>query len=310
MKQTLRNLSFFSVISVAFIATTGGCSDEATTPIGAGNFPTSSGSSSGGSSAGTFGASGSATGGSGNSGSATGGTGTAGTFGTSGTTTGGTGTAGTFGTSGTATGGGGAGGAGGVAAGGGGAGGVAAGGGGAGGGASTDFPANCPAPTGTHGATPLTRSCWGAKANECAATGDNMNPPVQAIDAAGETTRFSTGAKMLTSQAFTFELDLGSEVMVNGVKVTSKDGTLDYAPQLQIATSTDGTTFTPVACGTGGVITDFSFTAKAAKYVRIIQHGVADGWWSVHDLNVYASTGDTCAGGGTQTNVCTTPHTN
>jgi hypothetical protein len=181
--------------------------------------------------------------------------------------------------------------------------------GGMAGAAAGDFPANCPAPTGTHGATALTRTCWGAKANECAMTTDNMNPPVQAIDAAGATTRFSTGAKMLTSKAFTFDLDLGSAVMVNGVAVASKDGTLDYAPQLEVDLSTDGTTFTPVACGTGGVLTDFSFAATNARYVRLIQHGVADGWWSIHDLNVYASTGDTCAGGGTQMNTCTTPHT-
>lgn len=305
MKQTLRNFSFFSLISVAFIGTTAGCSDEAAPPLGSGNF-TSGGSAVGGS-AGTFGTSGSSTSGSSTGGTGTSGTGTGGTFGTSGTATGGSGTAGTFGTSGTATGGGGAGG---MATGGGGSGGMATGGGGTGGMATGgDFPANCPAPTGTHGNTPLTRTCWGAKANQCAATNDNMNPPVQAIDAAGETTRFSTGAKMLASQTFTYDIDLGSEVMVNGVAVKSKDGTLDYAPQLQVAVSTNGTTFTPVACGPGAVLTDFAFAATSARYVRLVQHGVADGWWSVHDLNVYASTGDTCAGGGTQMNTCTMPNT-
>jgi hypothetical protein len=140
-------------------------------------------------------------------------------------------------------------------------------------------------------------------------TNDNMNPPVQAIDAAGATTRFSTGAKMLVSQMFTFDIDLGSAVMVNGVVVASKEATLDYAPQLEVDVSADGNTFTPVACGMGGVTTDFSFAPTNARYVRLIQHGTADGWWSIHDLNVYASTGDTCAGGGTQMNTCTTPNT-
>jgi len=134
-----------------------------------------------------------------------------------------------------------------------------------------------------------------------------MNPPLQAIDAAGATTRFSTGAEMLTSKAFTFQIDLGSAVMVNGVQVVS--ATTDFAPQLEVSVSTDGQAFTPVACGDGALTTDFSFTAVSARYIKLVQHGIAASWWSIHDLNVYASTGDSCAGGGTQTETCTLPHT-
>jgi hypothetical protein len=239
---------------------------------------------------------------------------TAGTFGSSGT--GGTFAAGgTFGTSGTDTGGvaTAGGGAGGAAAGttSAGTGGAAAGTGGSGGGAATDFPAGCAAPTGTHGATALTRSCWALTASDCAKTAQNMNPPLQAIDAAGATTRFSTGATMATSKAFTFQIDLGTAVMVNGVQVVS-GGTkvpMDFAPQLEVAVSVNGTDFSSVACGDGMLTTDFSFTAVSARYVKLIQHGIADSWWSIHDLNVYAATGDTCAGGGTQMETCTTPHT-
>jgi len=201
---------------------------------------------------------------------------------TGGTGTAGTGTAGT-GTAGTA------------------AGGTAGGG---------DFPAGCPAPSATaHGATALTNTCFGAKASDCAMTTDNMNPPTQAIDAAGIATRFATGVKMTASKLFTFDVDLGAAVMVNGVQVASEAGKMDYAPQLEVAVSMDGTTFTPVACGPGAVTTDFSFTATNARYVRLVQHGIADAWWSIWDLKVYAATGTTCAGGGTQMNTCTTPHT-
>jgi hypothetical protein len=203
-----------------------------------------------------------------------------------GTATGGTGTAGTAGTA---------------------TGGTATGGTGAG---TEDFPAGCPAPSAAaHGTTPLTRTCWGAKASDCAQTNDNKNPPTQAIDAAGITTRFATGVKMTASKLFTFELDLGSALMVNGVSVVSEAGKLDFAPQLEVSTSMDGITFTPAACGTGAVTTEFSFTAVNARYVRFVQHGVADSWWSVWDLNVFSASGDTCASGGTQTNTCTTPHT-
>jgi hypothetical protein len=41
----------------------------------------------------------------------------------------------------------------------------------------------------------------------------------------------------------------------------------------------------------------------------LVQHGTADAWWSIHDLNVYAASGEVCAGGGTATETCTTPHT-
>jgi hypothetical protein len=175
----------------------------------------------------------------------------------------------------------------------------------------SDFPAACPAPAATHSQNAATRTCWSAVASECAMiTGNDglQNPATAAIDAAGATTRFSTGAKMLTSQAFTLTIDLGSAIMIDGVSLVSKD--IDYAPSLEVSTSTDNNTFTPVACGTGNVTTDFGFTAVNARYVRFVQHGIADSWWSVHDLNIYRSAdGDSCGGGGTQTNMCTTTHT-
>lgn len=306
MKQTLRNVLVFGTFAATCVSASGGCSS---TPEGApiGTF------------AGTSSTAGAATAGAA--------TGTSGTFGSGGTPStagspagtagdvtvlGGTfGNAGTFGSSGTA------------ATAGASTGGVDAGGSAGAGGATTagaagattggapagDFPAGCAAPTGTHGATPLTRTCWGAKATDCAKTNDNMNPPTQAIDAAGATTRFATGVKMTASKLFTFDVDLGTAVMVNGVAVASEPAKMDYAPSLEVGVSMDGTTFTPVACGPGAVVTDFSFTPVNARYVRFTQHGIGDAWWSIWDLNVYASTGDTCAGGGTQTNTCTTPHT-
>ena len=296
MKQTLRNS--FILAAFALTCLQAGCSGEDAGPaIGGAGYPTTTNTAgTPAATAGTF----TTTAGTSSSGSSSGGTATSfggtfansGTFGMAGTETGGTpaggtgtggtGTAGT-GTAGTATGG------------------TAAGG---------DFPANCPAPSTTaHGATALTNTCFGAKASDCAMTNDNMNPPTQAIDAAGIATRFATGVKMTASKLFTFDVDLGAAVMVNGVQVASEAGKMDYAPQLEVAVSVDGTTFTPVACGAGAVTTDFSFTATNARYVRLVQHGTADAWWSIWDLKVYAASGATCAGGGTQMNTCTTPHT-
>jgi hypothetical protein len=122
-------------------------------------------------------------------------------------------------------------------------------------------------------------------------------------------TRWSTGATMSTSQQFTFTVDLGSEVMVSGVSTTStknpNDMSLDTPPQLEVSTSKDGVTFTPVACGdTGATDIDVGFAATAAKFVRLVQHGTKPGnWWTIKELNVYGSP-DTCASG-TGTHTCT-----
>lgn len=296
MQQSLRNSLILGSFALTCLQAGVGCSAEDAGPaIGAGGtFPSTANT------AGTPASSGSGSFTSPTAGNTSGGSGTAsfggtfanaGTFSSAGTDVGGTASSGA-GTGGTGTGG--------VGTAGTAAGGTAGGG---------DFPAGCPAPSGTaHGATPLTNTCFGAKASDCAMTADNMNPPTQAIDAAGIATRFATGVKMTASKLFTFDVDLGSAVMVNGVQVASEAGKMDYAPQLEVSVSMDGTTFTPVACGPGAVTTDFSFTATNARYVRLVQHGIADAWWSIWDLKVYAASGATCAGGGTQTNTCTTPH--
>lgn len=169
----------------------------------------------------------------------------------------------------------------------------------------------CPMPTGTHQATAIGRSCWKATASDCAMTTANMNPPVNALDGSA-TTRFSTGVKMAgQANPYTYQVDMGAAVMIAGIKIESA-GT-DYAAQLTVETSTDGTTWKPVACGTGtATATDFSFTAVSARYVRFTQGGMNDAWWSIQELNVYGATGteNPCPNGTGPTGpTCTTPHT-
>ena len=174
-------------------------------------------------------------------------------------------------------------------------------------------PAGCADPTGTHQTVALDRGCWTATASDCSTTTDNNNPPVMALDGV-LTTRFSTGQKMVDKVAtgnFTYQVNLSSSVMIAGIKVESTVAT-DAAPQLMVEVSTDGTTWKKVACGTGAATTDFSFAATAAQYVRLTQYGPGTGWWSIHEFNVYGSTGTekACAtAGGTATGAtCTTPH--
>jgi hypothetical protein len=298
VNQTLRNSLVTGTFGLACVAASGGCAEE---PLGefngfgnTGNTTAGTTSNTGGSAAGSFNT-------------------TAGTPSTAGGTP--SGTAGTFGTSGTpATGGSATAAAGGAAGGAGGsAGGATAGSGGAAAGAGGtgqigDFPANCPAPTGAHTGAAFTRTCFSITASSCAASTGNMDNPAKAIDGM-DGTRWSTGATMASSQQFTFTVDLGSEVMVTGVSTTStsnpNDQSLDTPPQIQVATSTDGVAFTPVACGSSGATDiDIGFAAKPAKFVRLVQHGIkTDNWWTIKELNVYG-TGTTCAAG-TGTHTCT-----
>lgn len=322
--KALRNVVRFCVMGLSVSAFAAGCSDDPVTPpIGGTPTTAGTGNNTGGMPpAGTAGTAGSAattagtggtgqtTGGTGTGGTGTGGTGTGGTTGGTGLTTAGTGGTGTGGTTGGTGTGGTTGGTGGTGTGGttAGTGGTGTGGttGGTGGGTGVDFPPGCNAPTGTHSATALTRTCWSTMASDCTLSAQNMNPPKQAIDA-DTSTRFSTGKKMLTGTAFTFEVVLGTDpVMIDGISALSN--ATDYAPSLMVSVSTDGTNFTNVACGTGAMTTDFSFPAVSAKVVRLTQYGVIDKWWSIMDFNVYG-TGTTCGGGaGTPTDMCTTQH--
>jgi hypothetical protein len=290
VKQTFVSTIVFGVLGLASLAAAGGCSSEpegSTNPTSGGNGNAAGSFSSGGSSAGSF-----------NTSSGSGGGSvtpiTGGTFGS--------GTAGTPSTGG-----------GGAATGGGGAGGGTAGTatGGTGGGApAADFPPNCPAPAASHSANKVTRTCWKASATECSLGNDVglVNPPSAAIDA-DIATRYSSGDKMDASLKFNFDIDMGKAIMIDGVSTATappaNGGTTnDIPPNIQVAVSTDGTAWTPVACTAAALSNDIAFAPVSARYVRLVQHGIQDSWWSMIDINVFRSgADDTCTGG--ETAACT-----
>jgi hypothetical protein len=291
VKQTLRNTALFGVFGLTCLGALGACSSEATPSPGFNNGGSAGTFSSGGTTGGSFGTGG-GTGGAGMMTPITGGTFGSGTAGTpaAGGTAGATATGGaggtTAGTAGTAS-------------------------GGTGGSAPTiDFPANCPMPAASHAADKLTRTCWKASATECSLGNDAalVNPPSNVIDA-DVATRFSTGSKMDGSQKFSFDIDMGKAVMINGVSTTTaapmNGGAGDIPPNIQVAVSTDGTTWTPVACTTNALNADIAFAATSARYVRLVQHGTADAWWSMGDVNVYRSGADDTCGEGATTTACT-----
>jgi hypothetical protein len=72
-------------------------------------------------------------------------------------------------------------------------------------------------------------------------------------------------------------------------KITIDAGTsLDFPRGYQVLLSTNGSTFTPVATGTGSTpLIIVNFTAQPARYIKIVQTGSSIYWWSIHELNAY-----------------------
>lgn len=290
MKQNLKNSVILGTFGVAMMAASGGCSDEETGGFnGFGNNGNSTAGTS--STAGAF---------------SNGGTNSPGTAGTSPGTSGAVGVAGTsFGMAGTpSTAGAGAGGAGAGGAGGAGTAGTAGAGTAGAGTAGTGGGGSCPAPTGVHTGTAFASSCFTITASHCANTNDNKDPPANALDG-DAMTRWSTGGAMDTARKYTFTIDLGAAVMVSGVMATTKAGSGDVPPEVEIALASNAAgPFTPVACATGVTdALDAGFAATSAQFVRLTQVGTkTPNWWSIAEVSVYGS--GTCGTGGTH--VCTT----
>ncbi|MGI5239733.1 glycoside hydrolase family 3 C-terminal domain-containing protein [Dactylosporangium sp. CA-139066] len=131
------------------------------------------------------------------------------------------------------------------------------------------------------GETPLPRTGWTVTAS---ATG-GADVPARMIDG-DAATRWTSGTPMANGQWVT--VDLGSAQTFDQVRMDSAGSANDYARGYQILTSADGTTWSaPVATGAGtGALVTAQFTARTARYLRIVQTGTASSWWSIAELNV------------------------
>jgi hypothetical protein len=122
-----------------------------------------------------------------------------------------------------------------------------------------------------------------------------LNPPVNAADGVAAS-RFSTGVPQATPAIY--QIDLGSLVSVDGIKLDSGTDPTDFAQSYQVEVSANAIAWRLVACGAGATVTDVAFTPTIARYVRVTQNAVNSGsWWSIHELNVYCPTTDTCRSG-------------
>jgi hypothetical protein len=141
--------------------------------------------------------------------------------------------------------------------------------------------------------TALSETGWTASSNTSSA-GD---PPANAIDG-NINTRFSSDAAQASGMYF--QVNLGSSQTFNQIEMDSGGSTGDYARGYNVEVSTDGSTFTSVATGTGTSSPEtVTFAAQTAQYIRVVlTTGVSPNWWSIAEFTVYTSGSSSGGGGG------------
>src|SRR5258708_23089692 len=81
---------------------------------------------------------------------------------------------------------------------------------------------------------------------------------------------------------------MGKNQTFNRVLLDAASNTNDYPRGYQVQVSTDGTTWSTVASGTGsGPAVLVQFAPQVARYLKIVQTGTSTSWWSIAELNVY-----------------------
>ncbi len=129
----------------------------------------------------------------------------------------------------------------------------------------------------------LPRSGWNMTASSSA--GDDK--PDRMLDG-DKSTRWSTGQKQAAGQWI--QMDLGANESFNQIILDSTKSADDYAREYEVYVSIDGQSWAnPVAAGKGkGAVTNIVFPLQTARYIKIVQTGEADKWWSISGLRVLA----------------------
>ncbi len=144
--------------------------------------------------------------------------------------------------------------------------------------------------------TVLSTAGWVASTNTSAAGADAVS---NAIDG-NLATRFSSDA--VQASGMFFQVNMGTAQNFNQIEMNSGSSTGDYARGFNVEVSTNGTTFTSVATGTGTSSPEtVSFASQTAQYIRVVlTAGGTTSWWSIAEFSVFTNgTGGGGGGGGT-----------
>jgi chitodextrinase len=129
--------------------------------------------------------------------------------------------------------------------------------------------------------TALSRTGWTASSSP------SSSEPASALLDSNMSTRWTTGVAMANGQSLTVDMKANKTFTKIVMDSTGSDG--DYARGYQVFVSTDGTNWgSAVATGTGsGPVVTITFSARTARYIKIVQTGSASSWWSAREFNVY-----------------------
>ena len=134
--------------------------------------------------------------------------------------------------------------------------------------------------------TQLPETGWTASSNTNSSAAD---APANAIDG-NINTRFSSDADQAAGMYF--QVNLGSAQTFNQIEMNSGGSTGDYARGYNVEVSTDGSTFTSVATGTGTSSPETVTFASAVtdQYIRVVLTAASTtNWWSIAEFTVYTA---------------------
>ncbi|HWZ93521.1 MAG TPA: discoidin domain-containing protein [Polyangiaceae bacterium] len=134
---------------------------------------------------------------------------------------------------------------------------------------------------------PCNRANWQVSASESSLSTKTPTlncPPPQAIDGNGNT-RWSSGAAQVGGEWFLIDLGAVATHLTQVVLDTTAHPT-DNPSGYKLELSSDGSTYSSVATGSGSSLTTIQFTDRPARYLRVTQTGTSLSWWSISELSV------------------------
>jgi hypothetical protein len=132
--------------------------------------------------------------------------------------------------------------------------------------------------------TALARTGWTATAST-----SGGGAASNALDG-NESTRWSTGVAQAAGESF--EVNLGSLQTFDEITIDAGPSTGDFPAGYTVSVSTNGTSWTQVASGTGSAqLVTVTFPTQTAQFIEVVltQGSPTANWWSIAELNVWAA---------------------
>jgi hypothetical protein len=154
------------------------------------------------------------------------------------------------------------------------------------------------APVACASGTPLARGGWATNpgtsaSDDVCGAGDGIFNMFDGL----LTTRWSTNRVQEASPPEWLELDLGCPQTFSELVLDATNDPLDYPRDYTVEVSSDATTWSQVSSGAGSTaLTSITFPPTTARYVKILQTGASNTFWSIDELNLCGTTAGTCAG--------------